>query len=85
MTILNQMAALLTQARSKTLKRHGWPASNTQVVGSISCLVCGAPHLCPTLFPCVMQPEWGRVGMLKGCRLLPQAQPLGFSSVHRAS
>lgn len=36
MTILNQMAALLTQAWSKTLKRDGWPESNTQMVGSIS-------------------------------------------------
>lgn len=45
MTILNQMAALLTQARSKTLKRHGWLASNTQVVGSISwpCVWCSTP------------------------------------------
>lgn len=55
------------------------------MVGSGLWHVCGTPHLCPTLFPCVMQLEWGRVGMLKGCLLLPQGQPLGFSSVHRAS
>lgn len=34
-------------------------------------VVGGAPPLCPTLFPRVMQLESGRVGILKGCFLLP--------------